>query len=163
MALAVTLRVDFQDQKGKKSFTNIRIPNGFTIAQYTEFAQAATQLLSNISVATITGASISVGLDLSGSTIKAVAAAVADVAHKGFFQFGSVAAGFFSRLRLPAFDETLIPVGTDAIDQADPDVAAFIASMTNGIAITSGTLQPTTDREDDLNSVQFARELFRKT
>lgn len=163
MAYAVTARFDFVDQKGKSSFTKIRIPTGFSFAQYTEFIQDAAQLLADTSVGILTGASFTVSLDLSGSTIKAVANTLSDVAEKAFFQFGSAVSGFFSRLNLPAIDETYIPVGTDAVDTAHPDIAAFTATMIDGIAITSGTLQPVTDRGDDLVSVDIAVEQFRKS
>lgn len=163
MALAVTARFDFIDQKGKTSFTKVRIPTGFTFAQYVEFVQDAAQLIADTSVGILTGASFTVSMDLSGSVIKATADILSDVAEKALFQFGSAVSGFFSRLNLPAFNETYIPVGTDAVDTADPDIMDFTATMVDGIAITSGTLQPVTDRGDDLVSVDIAVEQFQKS
>jgi hypothetical protein len=55
MALAVSVRFDFQDQKGKTSFTKVRVPNGFSIAQYTEFAQADVEEIGAFQFETVGG------------------------------------------------------------------------------------------------------------
>lgn len=163
MALAVSIRIDFTDSKGKSSFTKVRVPNGFSISDYLEFAEAISQLMTNMSVAQVTSASVSVALDLSGATIRAVATNVADVAQKAFFQFSSALAGFRKRMRIPTLDETKVPVGTSSIDQADVDVAAFITAMEDGIVTTGGTIDPVDARGNDLVSVSIAEEVFRGT
>jgi hypothetical protein len=162
MALAVSVRFDFQDQKGKTSFTKVRVPNGFSIAQYTEFAQAMGQLFANLSSARVTGASFCVGLDLSGSTIKAVASGISDIAQKALIGFSTIVAGFRTKLKLPAFSETKVISGSDDIDQSDVDVAAFLTAMENGIVVTGGTVSPTDIRENDVVSTDYSREYFRK-
>lgn len=163
MPLAVSVRFDFVDSKNKTSFTKVRVPNGFALTDYQAFAVAMAQLMTNISVCRITRASVCIGLDLSGATLRAVATGTSDIAQKAFFQFRSVVPGFFNRVKIPTLNETKVPVGSDAIDQADVDVAAFTAAMTSGLTVTGGTIQPTDDREQDLTAVAFARELFRKT
>jgi len=162
MVLAVSIRFDFQDQKGKTSFTKVRVPNGFSIAQYSEFTVAMGQLLANLSSARVTRASFCVGLDLSGSTIKAVASGISDIAQKAILGFSTAVTGFRTKLKLPAFSETKIITGSDAVDEADLDIAAFVTAMENGIVVTGGTVSPTDIRENDIVSTDYAREFFRR-
>lgn len=82
MALAVTVNYSFIDAKGKSSSTKVRVPSGFSVAQYTEFAIAMGQLMSNLSDGAITEISVGIPVDLSGATIRAAANNVADVAKK---------------------------------------------------------------------------------
>lgn len=163
MVLAVAVRFDFIDDKGKSSFTKVRVPTGFSIDQYGEFGVAMAQLIANISNCRITRASFVVGLDLSGATIKAVASGLSDIAQKALMGFSTVVAGLRTKLKLPALSEVKVNVGSDTLDQADPDVAAFITAMENGIAVTGGTVEPTDSRENDVITTDYARELFRKT
>lgn len=163
MALAVSIRFDFVDGKGKTSFTKIRVPNGFSVAQYTEFAQAMCQLLTNLTQASITRAGFSVGLNLSTATIKATPNVFSDIAQKVMFGFSTALAGFRTKVKLPALNEDKVTTGSDAINQADPAVAAFIAAMENGIVVTGGTISPTDQRGNDINNTDYAKELFRKT
>lgn len=162
MALAVSIRYDFVDSKGKTSFTKIRVPLGFSIAQYSEFVLGMGQFISNISTCRITGASMTFNIDLSGLGLKAAATVVADTAQKGYFSFISAATGFYKRLRIPTFDESLVETGSDGIDTVDPAVAAFTNAMTNGIVVTGGTVSPVTERGQDLVSLNEAREVFRR-
>jgi hypothetical protein len=163
MVLAVAVRCDFVDDKGKPSFTKIRVPTGFTVSQYIEFVQGMSQTLADISNCRITRASFVVGLDLSGATIKAVASGLSDIAQKALMGFSTAVAGLRTKLKLPALSETKVNTGSDTLDQADPDVAAFITAMENGIAVTGGTIAPTDSRENDVTTTDYARELFRKT
>lgn len=163
MALAVNLRFDFVDDKNGKSHTNVKVPTGFTIANYLEFGQGMAQLLSNLSAAQITRASVTFAIDLSTAVIKAVASGLSDVAQKAFFMFRSAVAGFYNRLKLPAFSESKIISGSDSVDTSDPDVSAFIAAMENGLSVTGGTIAPSDDRENDLAALHIAKEQFRRT
>jgi len=163
MVLAVSVRFDFVDGKGKTSFTKIRVPNGFSIAQYTEFAQGMGQLITDLTQSRITRAGFSVGLDLSSATIKAAPVVFADIAQKVMFGFSTVLAGFRTKMKLPALNESKVTAGSDAINQADPDVAAFVTAMENGVVVTLGTISPTDQRGNDVNNTDYAKELFRKT
>lgn len=164
MALAVSIRFDFRDDKGKTSHTKIRVPNGFSIAQYTEFATAAAQIITNASFCIVTRASICVGIDLSGAGLKVAAALTSDIAHKAYMQFNTVAAGFRAKMRIPTLDEIYVIVGSDAIEQTHVNLSPYIAAMENGIAVTGpATIQPCDDRENDIVSTSIAREVFRKT
>lgn len=163
MALAVAVRIDFIDETGATSFTKIRVPTGFTVAQYVEFATAFGAFVLPVTTCQITGISLSFDLGLSGLGLKAVALGTADVFRKGFFIFRAAIAGFSKKLGLPTFLETKVPTGTDAIDQGDADVLAFINAMTNGIAVSGPiTIQPTDERGNDLTTISVAREIHRR-
>lgn len=163
MAFAVTARFDILDNKGKTSFTKVRIPTGLSISDMVEFAQSAAQLIADLSAGQVTSAGICVGLDLSSATIKpAIISQAADTLKKGFFQFkAALDSRFKMRMKIPAFSETKIIAGSGEIDQTDAAVAAFITAMEDGIAVTSATIQPTTNRGNDIDSADFAREIFR--
>ena len=162
MALAVSVRLDFTDNKGKTSSTKLRIPTGFSIANYIAFVQQAAQVIANMTSGRITRAGFCVGLDLSGVLLKANPTSLSDIAQKGHFQFATDATGFRTRLKVPAINEALILAGSDAIDQADAGMALFIAAMEDGISVTGGTIEPCDSRDNDIVSTDFARELFRK-
>lgn len=160
MALAVSLRFSFVDAKGKTSFTKVNVPNGFAISDYIEFGQGIAQLMTNISEGQITGASATFGLDISGAGLKAVASGLADAGQKAFFIFRSAVAGFTKRMFVPTLSELKVSAGSDDIDQADVDVAAFITAMEDGIVVTGGTISPTDSRAQDLVAVSSAKENF---
>ena len=162
MVLAVSIRYGFVDEKNKPSFTKVRIPNGFTLAQYTEFAQGSAQVLANASTGRVTSASICIGLDISGATLKATALTGADVFQKAFIQFNTAVAGFRARLKMPTLNETLVVAGSDALDQTAPAVAAFISAYEDGVVVTGGTIAPCDDRENDVTALGIAKQLFRK-
>jgi hypothetical protein len=162
MVLAVSVRFDFVDNKGKTSFTKIRIPNGYSIPQYIEFGQAMAQTLTNISACRVTGSSATFSIPLAGLTLKTIANVLADTAQKAYFSFSSAVNGFFKRVRIPTFDETKTNETSDTIDEIDLDVAAFIAAMENGIVVTGATISPCTERVQDLVSLADTREVFRR-
>jgi len=163
MALAVSIRFDFVDAKGKTSFTKVRVPNGFSIVAYGEFAAAMAQLITDLTQSRLTSASFSVAVDLSSATIKATAGVLSDIAQKAMFGFSTAVAGFRTKFKLPALNETKVTAGSDAINQSDVDVAALITAMENGIVVTGGTISPTDQRGNDITSTDYAKELFRKT
>jgi len=163
MVLAVSIRFDFVDNKAKTSFTKVRVPTGFEISHYSEFAVGLSQLFANISTGRITRVSFCVGLDLSGSIIKAIASGLSDVSQKALFGFSTVISGFRTKSKLPAISETKVIAGSDALDLGDADVAAFVSAMETGIVVTAGTVQPVDTRDNDVESLDFAHELFRKT
>lgn len=155
MALAFVVQVDFKDAKNASSFTRIRIPTSFTIAQMTTFAQDVAQAITDISGCIVTGASIGLNFTLTG--LGAAAAAAADVASKAFFKAQSAVAGFFAKMSIPTFDEdSLVVAGTDQIDTANAAVATFITLVETG----NGTVAPVDKYGNDLNDVTISREQF---
>lgn len=164
MALAVTINFSFLDEKGKSSVTKIRVPSGFSINQYVEFATAMGQLVGNLSDGAITDISISLPINLSGATIRAAAENWADVAKKALFMVSSAVTGLVSKFFFPTYDESNGNTvdGTDQLDVADPEVAAMIGLIENGVNVSGEIIQPIDLRGNDLVNVTQAREIFRK-
>lgn len=162
MALAVTVNIVTTDQKGKSSLTKIRVPSGFSINQYAQFAQAIAQLVANLSDGGITEVSVSLPISLSGATIRGAALAFADIAKKALFFARSAVTGLFGKFFVPTYDETNTVSGSDAINVVDPDVAAYIAILENGVNVSGEIVQPIDLRGNDLVDVTQAREIFRK-
>lgn len=159
MALAITVRFDFTDEVGKKSFTEVNVPTGFTIAQYVTFAQSMGQLLANVSQGRLTSASINVSLDISGATIKAIANTVADIAEKGHYIFNSIVAGFRKLVKIPARVETDEIAGSDSLNQADVQIAAYAALVEDGFTVTGGTILCTDTYMQDLVALVSAQSV----
>ena len=157
MALAPIAQVDYVDGKNKSSFTRVRVPTGFTIAQYSTFVHDLAQAVTNISGCRVTGASINLSFALTG--LGAAASAAADVASKAFFKVKSAVAGFFAKFAIPTFDEdNLVIAGTEEVDTANAAVAAFITLVETG----DGTVIPCDKYGNDLTDVEISREQFMK-
>lgn len=159
MPIAVTLNFTLEDDKGKSSKTEIKVPTGFTISDYVEFGQGAAQLIANISDAQVTNCSVSFGVDLSSLGLKAVAAAVSNVAVK-MQGIWNTASGLIAKWLVPSPHDTQVATGTDDFDQADVNVAPVITAMEDGIAVTLGTMQFTNGRGDDISAVSTLKQTF---
>jgi len=162
MALAVTIQIDMKDAKNKSSFSRVRVPTGFSIAQYAEFAADFGQLVSNATTCAITGISINFALDLSSATLVNTVTVAADVAHKAFIQMRSAVAGFVSKFKIPTFDEDgLTLAGTEEIDTSDVFVAALLAGLENGYDLpTGGVMAPVDKYGNDLTTPSITRTIF---
>lgn len=160
MALAPKVIITVRDNKGKISTTEVKIPTGLTLANMIEFAQDLITLFDAITSGVIIGVSIGISVDTSGLGLTAVAGSTADVEEKGVFQFVT-SGGFYTTVNVPCIADSDVVSGSDAIDQSDPDIAAFIAAMTGGLTLTDlSVVQPCDSREDDIVSLAFARERF---
>jgi len=159
---AVSVNFTVQDNKGKTAMTKVHVPTGFTFAQYIAFGQAMGQLVANISEGALTEVSVSVPLNISGATLKAVALAIADVAEKAMFQAVSTVSGLFAKWFLPTYNEANTIDGSDQINTADPDVAGLITILEDGVNVSGTFITPRTVRGDPIDTVNVAREIFRK-
>lgn len=163
MALATTINFTFRDQKGKSSTVPIRVPSGFSFSQLGEFAQAAGQILANASQSQLVEASISVALDLSGLSLKTVAALFSDVAQKALWIAQSTVAGLFARFAMPTLDDGKVLPNSDQLDTLDADVAAMETLLEDGVDDGFGIfIQPVTLRDNAIDFVTERREIFRK-
>lgn len=158
MALAVTINFTIADAKGKSAVTKVRVPTGFSLADYAQFAIAMGNLIAAVSDGVITDISVGVPLSLSGATIRAVANTTADVAKKALLTAVSAIAGLFTRFNIPTYNESHTVTGSDEIDTSNPDVSALIAIYEAGV----GGVNPIDSRSNDVADVQTARETFRK-
>ena len=159
---AVSVNFTFLDAKGKSSTTRIHVPTGFSFAQYIAFAQAMAQLVANLSEGAITEVSVSVPLDLSGATLKAVALGIADVAKKALLSATSIVSGLFAKWFLPTYDESHTLANSDILDPADTDVAALVTILEDGINVSGTIITPRDLRGNPIDTVTLAREIFRK-
>jgi len=159
MAIAVVINFSMVDGDGKPTGTKIRVPTGFAISDYREFAEEAAQILVDISNCQITSASIGVEVDLSGLGLKTVASAVEKVGAKmqGLF---ATASGLIAKWLIPAPLEEKVVSGSDDFDQTDTDVAAWIAANEDGLAVTGGTWLPCNGRGDDITGINTCKETF---
>lgn len=159
MALAFEIIIEYEDEDGDRATHAVEIPTTFTIAQYTEFAQALVQLKDAVSLCRISNCSLGVSADLSGLSNNLLDES-ADVEDVGAFQFLS-AENFPVNVNIPGLSEVVVAAGSDDIDQAHVNVAPFITAMEDGIAVTGGTIIPCDIGEEDIISLVFARENFR--
>ena len=160
MALAVKIIFTIQDNKGKISTTEVKIPTGISIGNMIEFAQDLAVLIDAITNGQIIGVSLAIGVDTAGLGLTAAPGSTADVEEKGSFQFFTES-GFYTSVNVPCISDSDVVSGSDVLDTADADIAAFIAAMTSGLVLTdTSTVQPCDSREDDITSLVFARERF---
>jgi len=161
MAKAIEVTPTWRDQANKTSTNTLYVPNGLTLAQMQEGLVAAAVLLDEVSGAVMEGMGYNVDVDISALTGNG-GTSTADVEDIGAFQFRT-ADGRPVNVNVPAIIDTLSIAGSDALDQADTDIAAFISMFEDGLATTGGTIQPTDVDEDDIVSVIYAREEVRNS
>lgn len=162
MAIAVSLRFDIIDQKGKTSFTKIRVPTGRTIPAYIEFAQGIAQIILNNITGRITRASVCFSLDLSTAGLNPTPGGISKVAVKGNFRWNTNATGFKANMNIPSLLETLVVAGSDDINQVATAVSDFIDDVENGVAVTGGTMVFTNGRGHTITAISSAKERFRR-
>lgn len=156
---AVQLVYTAIDDSGERGTTGINLPTGFSLSQFGEFGSAMATLLDAVLAGKVESAELCFGVDVSGLTSN-TALSTSDVEELGAFQFRTID-NFPVRMNLPGIDELLVASGSDDIDQADADIAAFISAIESGIATTGGTISPCDVAEGDIVSTDYARERFR--
>lgn len=159
MAKATDLTYSVEDADGDVATTTVKVPSTATLVDLQEFAEAQATLIDAVLDGKIIGAGGSFNIDISGLTVN-LSSGADDVEDIGSFQFRTVD-GRPVIVNIPCLDEDKVIVGADDLDQTDTDVAAFIAMMTSGLAVTGGTIIPTDVGEDDIVAIDYARERFR--
>jgi len=161
--MAVTEMVfEIEDASGDVASTSVKVISTTTAANLVGFAAGFATALNNIIAGKILSAAAFLGVDISGLTSNVVLDD-SDVEHIGKFEFLSVL-GFRVKVNIPCLHETsVMPTNSDAINQADSDVAAFIAAMEDGVSVTGALIEPCDIAESDIVSVVFAREAFRNS
>lgn len=161
--LALTVNFTFEDAKKKRSTTKIRLESSVSIANAVAWAEAAAQIMKDMSSARLVEVSVSVGLDLSAVSLKSVATQFSDVFEKGMFVLKSAANGLFGRLNLPTWDEANNFANSDQIDPADAQVAALITILEDGVTNAGTTTNAITSRGEVVTDVLSMRNIFRKS
>lgn len=159
MAVPHTIIWTIEDNSGDTATTEENVDKGFALTDYDEFAAAMSTLMNNIIEGKILRAELAANADLSGLTGNFTSGAD-DVEDLGSFDFDTVD-GRPVNVNVPGLDESKVILGSDDLDQADVDIAAFITAMTSGIAVTGGTIIPCDVGEIDITGIKNARERFR--
>lgn len=158
----IKLVFEVEDATGDKSSTSVNLVSTSTVALITGFAVGFATALNNLIAGVIRSAAAVVGVDISALTGNLVGAN-SDVEHIGKFEFLSED-GFRMKVNVPALSEvTLGATTSDSLNQAQADIAAFIAAMEDGINVTGALIVPCDVGESDITNVVFAREAFRNS
>jgi len=159
MAVAFEIIATISDESGDPATTTIKVPSGFSLAQYVEFAAQMGTILDAMLAGRLESLDLALTADLSALTAN-IAGAASDVEELGRFSFRT-GDNRPVKLNVPALNESLVAVGTDDLDLVDPAIAAVESMMTDGLAVTGGTISPCDVGEDDIISLEYAREGFR--
>lgn len=159
MAVAFEIIATISDESGDPATTTIKVPSGFSLAQYGEFATQMGTILDAMLAGRLEAFDLALTADLSALTGN-VAGAASDVEELGRFSFRT-GDNRAVKLNVPALNESLVAVGTDDLDLVDPAIAAVESMMVDGLAVTGGTISPCDVGEDDIISLEYAREGFR--
>lgn len=160
--MAVAIYFTVQDSDADKSTFEFWFPSATAMAVITAGVPAIAALVNPLLNGGLVNAGFKVEVDLSG-TWGPIAALISDVQEKAEFSMRTLN-GFLTRLNLPTFDENFFTVGTGQVDTADPDVAAFIDFLEDGITVGGGLLAPSSPRgaTEDVVTVEKAIENWGK-
>lgn len=140
----------------------VKLPDTFTLANYTTFAVAMATALNNFITGKILFASLIVDVDISALTDNATPDADSDVEEVGAFEFVT-AQGNPVKYNVGGLDDALVVPFTHELDETATEVADFITMIEDGIAVTGGTISPSDVAEDDIVGLLYAEERFRKS
>jgi hypothetical protein len=160
--MAIEIVYEVEDRSGTMGSTSVRVAGTPTVVQLNGFGAGFATALNNIIGGVIRAAAAFFRADVSGITGN-VASSASDVEHIAKFEFLTTG-GNRMKVNVPAMDSNIIGgIGSDTLDQLNPQVAAFTAAMINGINVTGAVIQPCDIGEDSLTDVIFAREAFRNS
>jgi len=154
----VSVFISVIDAPGSESVIRFHVPNNTDIANLKTFGQNVAGFVDALVKGKISNISIGLGVDLP-SGLKSAADALADVEEGARFIFNAANGGTF-RMRLPTFDEAHMVSGSDLVDTADTDVAAFLTEMIDGETINLQAQHPSAADESDLVSLKSAKSAF---
>lgn len=145
------------DAKNKSATTSVKVPTTFALADYIEFGQSMASLLGAIAAGNVRSADFCLPIDISGFTNNTVSP-LSDVEEIGAFEFVT-AEGNRVKLNIPGCPDGTTILDSDALDETDPQVAAIITMMEDGLGGTT----PCDIGGDDVVDTLFARERSRST
>lgn len=147
--MCVYLKFDYPDIPAQ-----LDLSNAITIAQH----------VAGLIDAMISGAIVNINLNQSVSLpvgIKTMATSTADVEEKAIFKFSGAFAE--STITIPTFKDSLIIDGSDAVDQTDADVVAFIFDMIDGSLSPLDNYDISDSRDNPISRIDDAYERFSKS
>jgi len=159
MPVPNTVKLTIRDRSGDLGSTSFFVQPAFSLAQFNEMAEILVNAVDAVIGGVITGTTMRLPADMSALTGN-TAGATSDVGDIGQFQFRTVE-NRIVRCNIPGILETLVADNSDDIDQAAPAAAALIAAFEDGLTVIGGTIEPCNKGEDDILSVEFARERFK--
>lgn len=160
--MAVEVVYTIQDKSGDQATTSVKLATGVPIALIQGFAVGFATALNNIIYGKILSAAAYILASVSGLANNTIAA-ISDVEHIAKFEF-LTQGGNRVKVNVPALGENGVQAwGSDELNQAETNVAAFIAAMETGIAVTGGTISPCDIGESSIVDTVFAREAFKNS
>ena len=153
MPISPKIRFAVADNDNDKANTEIHVPSGFTVAQYGTFANDYANALDDIVIGAVQPkATMTIPVDISGLTGNTVDP-TSDVEQIAAFQFID-ANGEPVDVNVPGLLQADVVAGTDGLNTADTQIAAFITLMENG----NGTIAPSSVSESDIVDTLYARK-----
>lgn len=167
------LSITIVDAKGKPSRTTLYNPDTNSIGTPIDIVAlinagvAMTEIIAKLAKGGVSGASLCVDLGSQIGSAQFVPDADSDVEEGALFNFRTLS-NFFTRSRIPTFDEAKLVPGTDDVDLTDPDVAAYTSAMLTGVSVNDSEGNPITvnfsdSRGDDVNVMESAYESFQSS
>lgn len=161
MGHAIQIIYTIKDNKGKLATCTVKVPTGLLLLDYIEFAQEMGTLVNNIVIGQIVNVGVAVTVDLLPGWAQ-TPGVTSDVEEKASWQYMALG-NWRTGVKVPTLSELLVVDGSDNLDLADAAVAAFNDAMIDGILLPVGavTIMPCDARENTIESLVFAREVFR--
>ncbi|HEX2898414.1 MAG TPA: hypothetical protein VHS96_01725, partial [Bacteroidia bacterium] len=146
----------------------IPIPDGVSFTNAQDFLISMAESIRLLTTGGLYKAGVSFEIDLSASNPGLgfagwgpVATLASDVQERAEFVF-QTANGFLKRLNLPTIDESIFVPNSSVVDTSDPDVAAFVTAMEDGITVNATLIQPVDLRGEDITTLVSATENWGK-
>lgn len=153
MAIAPLIKLKITDNDSDPANTGIHVPTGFTIAQYGTFANAYANAVDDIVLGRVDPkGTMTIPVDISALTGNTLDAA-SDVEQIAAFQF-LAADGEPVDINVPGLLLADVVAGTDGLDTADTEIAAFVTLIETG----DGTVAPSSVSESDITTLVYARK-----
>jgi hypothetical protein len=160
--MAIEIVYTVEDASGDQATTQIRVAGEPTVAGLNGFGAGYATALNNI-IAGIIRSAVAFLKPAFSSLTGNLIGADSDVEHIGKFEFVALN-GQRVKVNVPCLAEVTIGATTsDSLDQAQVNVAAFLAAMETGIGVTGGTISPCDIGESSISDTVFAREAFKNS
>lgn len=150
-----------RDAANNDATTEVKIPDSFTLSDYTEFGAGMATAINDFVRGRIMKAELCLPIDVSGFTGNTISI-LSDVEEIGAFEFVT-AQGNRVKLNIPGCPDGVTLPNSNTLDEADAQVATIITAMEDGLAVTGGTASPCDIGGDDIVDTLFARENFRSS
>ena len=155
MAINVYYRI--ADAKNDTSTVMIPLPSTVAITDLNDYVTDLAAIIQPLVNGTLLEAGFAVGVSVVPWPI---AAGISDVQEKARYVFRT-AGGWLKSLSIPTVLESIFSPGSREVDTSDPDVAAFVTAMVDGITVAStNNIEASDRREDDLTNLVQATEAW---